>query len=528
MMNDLLLALPLGIVVLMGCCVLVLDVFSKVEDTRYLGYLTAAGMLISVSLCYMFWGVEDSGFVTTYFSGMMAMGRFELLACALLALFGFFVALLASEQAHAEGYSNGEFYALLNFAVFGMMILVTASHLVTLFLGLEIMSIAVYVLAAIKRRSPYAVEAGMKYFILGAFATGLLVYGMAFLYGETAALDLNGIRTQLSSGEASGYLSLALLLLTAGFGFKIALVPFHMWTPDVYEGAPPPVTTLMATGVKAAAVLVFAKFYVLALPNAVLGDLSEPFVDVLGVLAILTMTFGNLVALSQRNLKRMLAYSSVAHAGYLLLGILAAHVGGTVNPAGLAPVLFYLFVYGIANIAAFGVIVFITTGRSEDVTHAHVSGLGRTHPLVALALAAAMFSLAGIPPMAGFFGKLTLFREVLVVDSDRFLWLVIIAVLNSVVSVYYYLKVVVHLYMREGAVESPALRSRTLIAAFVITLLLTIQVGVFPGRYLKMAGDAVRDLATTMIRPTQTAEARSVSGDEARVHDVLRVADTER
>ncbi len=343
----------------------------------------------------------------------------------------------------------------------------------------------------------------MKYFILGAFATGFLLFGMAYVYGETAAFEYGAIAAALHQGEPSAYLAIAVFMIVAAFGFKIALVPFHMWTPDVYEGAPPPIAALMAAGVKTAAVIAMARLFVAAMPATALGWIGPDLFDALAILAVLTMTVGNLIALHQRNVKRMLGYSAIAHAGYLLIGVMAAHIG-----ANLSPVLFYLFVYALANLAAFAVIGMLTRGADEDITlDTHISGLAQSHPIAALVLAIGMLSLAGIPPTAGFFGKLVLFREALDVDSERFLWLVIVAMLNSVVSVYYYLRVVVHAYMHDATRPSRAIRGAAVAAAFAITALGTLQAGVFPNRYLKMADEA----AQTVTPPAEAATVADAS-----------------
>ena len=494
MLQDLIATLPIGIVAIMGCIVLLVDAFDETDESRHLAYLTVAGFVVALIAIYLLWGRGWEGFHTTTFGTMMVMGKFELACCALLSLVGICVALMAADQAEAEGYASGELYALIQFAVFGMMILACSTNLVTLFVGLEVMSISVYILAGIKRSSAFSAEASMKYFVLGAFATGLLLYGLAFLYGETGAFEYWEIFIALGrAGEPSAFMAIALFMIVAAFAFKIALVPFHMWTPDVYEGAPPAITALMATGVKTAAVIAMARLFVIAMPPAALGWMGKNLFDVLAVLAVLTMTVGNLVALRQKNIKRMLAYSSVAHAGYLLIGIMAAHVAagpesGTWGNA-MGAILFYLFVYALANLAAFAVIGMYTKD-DEDVTLDTVAGMATAHPLGALVLAIGMFSLAGVPPTAGFFGKFALFREALVANSDAFLWLVIVAVLNSVVSVYYYLRVVVYAYMREARRERTLVRGTSLGLALLITAVGTIQVGIFPGRYLKAVDEA--------------------------------------
>ncbi|MFT5431587.1 MAG: NADH-quinone oxidoreductase subunit N [Myxococcota bacterium] len=500
MLNDLIATLPLGIVAVMGCFVLLLDAFSPADDRRYLGYISSLGMVAALASCYLLWGRESSDFTSAAFGTMLVMGDFEVAACALLAAIGLGVSLMSVESAEENGFGHGEYYALLNFAVFGMMVLATSTNLVSLFVGLEVMSVSVYILAAIKRSSAFGAEAGMKYFILGAFSTGFLVYGTAFIYGATVRFDYVGISSALVAGTPSGYLAIGIIMLVTAFGFKLALAPFHMWTPDVYEGAPAPVTALMATGVKTAGVLAFGRILVTAFPPATLGWIGADLFKVLGFIAILTMTIGNLAALHQKNLQRMLAYSSVAHAGYLLIGLMAAHVSSDEVLAGsgeaLGGVLFYLFVYALANLAAFAVISMLARKDNDDITLDSVSGLATSHPIAAVVLAVGMFSLAGIPPTGGFFGKLALFRDALAVDAaleqQYFLWLVIIAMLNSVISVYYYLRVVVYAYMREPVRVVKPLSGRSFGAVFALTALGSLAVGILPGKPMTAATDAAR------------------------------------
>lgn len=500
MLNDLLTVLPLTIVALLGCFVLLLDVLSGQTDRRYLGRITAAGFALALGSVYLLWGKTSLQLESPIFGGIMVLGRFELLACAVLLLIGLFVTLMSIDWAPEQGVSIGELYALVCFAVLGMMLLVTATHMISLFLGLEVMSVAIYVLAAFKRNSPYAAEAGMKYFVLGAFGTGLLLYGMAYAYGATGKLAFADVAQALAGKEPTGYVKLAVLMLVAAFGFKLALVPFHMWTPDVYEGAPAPVTALMAAGVKTAAVIAAGRVFVTALPPSALGSLEPTVFKILGVLAVITMTAGNLMALPQRNLKRMLAYSAVAHAGYLLIGLMAAHhVAGQPQVGDvMGALLVYLFVYALANLAAFAVVSLLGGQSQEDVSLDHLSGLSGRHPLGAAVLALAMLSLAGVPPTAGFFGKLTLFKEALRADEGKFLWLVVLAVLNSVVSVFYYLRVLVHTYFRDALRPVLLVRGTALTLALGLLAFLTLQVGLFPSRWFEATAQAARP-ATTQV-----------------------------
>ncbi len=496
MLHDLLVTLPIWLTVVVGCFLLLLDTVPGTEGAskRYLGAISAGGAAASLFAVWLLWGRATGSLDTPMFQLMMTMGTFELAACSVILVITLFVSLMAAEHAEEQGFGHGEFYALIHFGAFGMMVMVTATHLATLFVGLEIMSIAVYVLAAVKRSSPLSAEAGLKYFVLGAFASGILLFGSAYLYGETGQLSYSGIAAALASKtEPTGYLGLALALLGVAFGFKIALVPFHMWTPDVYAGSPPPVAAFMATGVKTAAVIGMARLFAQAMPAEVTGSFQKDFLDGMSLFAILTILAGNAIALHQTSLKRMLGYSSIAHAGYLVIGVMAAHRGG----GDLGPVLFYLFTYALANLAVFAVITSLVRSASvadEDVTVDHVAGLSRRNPIAALVLAVGLLSLAGVPPTAGFFGKLQLFGAALATDGEgqtRFLWLVCVAMLGSVISVYYYLRVIVAAYMREpepGQLPAPG---RGLALTMALTALATVWVGFFPGQTIAMSAGII-------------------------------------
>lgn len=349
--------------------------------------------------------------------------------------------------------NHGEYYALLLVATAGMLLMVSAVDLITIFLGLEIMSIPIYVLAGFDRRKLHSNESSLKYFLVGAFASAIMLYGMAFLYGNTGHTNLDEIRAAIDPTNPLAITGLALVVV--GFAFKISSVPFHQWTPDVYEGAPTSITAYMSVTVKTAAFVTLLRFLVTAV------DVSEvPLNQVLWVLAALTMIVGNVTAIVQDNVKRMLAYSSIAHAGYILVGFVTA------NPEGYAAVLFYLFVYALMNLGAFGVIVALADhGRDYD----HIedfAGLARARPGLAAAMTLFMVSLAGIPGTAGFVAKFTIFAAAIRADV---IWLTIIAVLTSAISIYYYLRLPVMMYMREpGGAGHRAETPTAALAALVV------------------------------------------------------------
>lgn len=419
--------------------------------------------------------------------------------------------LLASGFLKHRNAERGEFYALMLFAAAGMSLLAASNEFITLFINLEVLSVATYALTAFLRRGPRPAEAGFKYFILGAFAAALLLYGAALLYGATGATRLSDLSQTLPGAMTSkaGLVYAGFGLVLAGFAFKVAAVPFHMWTPDVYEGAPTPVTALMSVGVKAAAFVALVRTF-LALVHGL--DPQVPFA-LFSLLALLTMVAGNLLAMPQRNVKRMLAYSSIAHAGYLLLGVTALFVPASAKPsdpgsvlaatpllanaAGNANaykgILFYLLGYTVTSIGAFGTLAAIE--RREDETRGNtwdlerLAGLAQRQPGWAAAMAAFMLSLAGVPPTVGFLGKLFVFSAA--VDAGL-IWLAVVGVLSSVAGTYYYLRVVVYMFMRPSPLDVPTpFRHWTTEVALVTSAVATVALGIVPGpvmQWLSRAG----------------------------------------
>ncbi|MBI5170191.1 MAG: NADH-quinone oxidoreductase subunit N [Candidatus Eisenbacteria bacterium] len=388
---------------------------------------------------------------------------FTLLFCAV----GVLATLMSWDYLKRTKINQAEYYALLLSSVLGMVVMAASNDLVTVFLGLELMSLALYVMVGFRRSQLESNEASLKYFLLGAFASGFLLYGIALLYGATGSSNLAMIGAFLADTPlaTNPMLLMGSLLVFVGFAFKVAAAPFHMWTPDVYEGAPTSVTGFMSAGAKAAG---FAALLRVAL--RALGPVMVDWTQLLAVIAFLTMTVGNVTALLQGNLKRMLAYSSIAHAGYILVAVAA---GG---PEGASAAVFYLATYSFMNIGAFAVLTMLGKGREERVLMSDLAGLGFREPLLGLALTAFMLSLAGIPPMAGFMGKLYIFGEA--VKHPQLLWVVVAGVLNSVVSVYYYLRVTVSLYMKEPEGEPVGISwGAPAVLAIVITLAATLWFG---------------------------------------------------
>ncbi|MBF6559312.1 MAG: NADH-quinone oxidoreductase subunit N [Candidatus Binataceae bacterium] len=393
-----------------------------------------------------------------------------------------------------EGLAGAEYYALILFSALGMMLMAAADDLIIIFLGLETMSLAIYALAGFMRRDPKSNEGAIKYFILGAFSTGFLLYGIALVYGATGTIKLEPIRAALAAGNASNpLLLLGLGLMLIGFGFKVAAVPFHMWTPDAYQGAPTPVTAFMAVGVKIAAFAGFMRVFMVSL-----GPVSAEWSGVLWVIAAITMTIGNLTALVQDNIKRMLAYSAIANAGYLMLGMAAAPA----RAAGGA-MLYYLLGYAFTNLGAFAVVIALARRSETRDRISDFRGLARTHPGLAAAMALFMLSLAGVPPLAGFVGKFYLFSAAL---GAGLVWLVVIAALNSAISVYYYTRVIVEMYAREGGeVTIEPLGARpALLISIVVAVAGTILIGLYPQPYMSSAAAAY---ASAVRRPAIAATA---------------------
>jgi NADH-quinone oxidoreductase subunit N len=376
-----------------------------------------------------------------------------------------------------ESISRGEYYALLLFACSGMSLMAASADLILTFLGIEILSIATYILAGFKRGDVQSNESSLKYFLLGSFATAFLLYGIALIYGGSGSTSYQTIRELASlQGKVQTTTLIGMGLLLVGFGFKVALVPFHSWAPDVYEGAPTPVTAFMAVGPKAAGFAALMRILVQALPF-----LAQKWGAILWLLAILTMTLGNVVAVLQTNVKRMLAYSAIAHAGYILVGIVSN------SDMGFSAVLFYLIIYTVMNLVAFSIILSFSRKGDSRVYLDDYAGLGRKAPFAAAALTLSLASLAGIPLTGGFIGKFYLFSAAI---QKGYVGLAIIGVLNSVVSVYYYFRLLIAMYMREPRDESPELEPIDWPVRFIIALgaLGILWLGILPGFILNLAG----------------------------------------
>jgi NADH-quinone oxidoreductase subunit N len=450
------------------------------EDSASLGLIA----LISVGAAFVL-ALFTLGQNTLAFGGALAIddysGFFEIVILAATAV----TIGMSLDYVADEGLAGAEYYALILFGALGMMLMAAAGDLIIIFLGLETMSIAVYALVGFMRRDPRSNEAALKYFLLGAFSTGFLLYGIALIYGATGTIRLDPVRAAVTADMASNPLLLmGVGMLVIGFGFKVAAVPFHMWTPDAYEGAPTPITAFMAVGVKLAAFAGFLRIFLVHL-----GPVSQQWSEVLWVLAALTMTVGNVIALVQENIKRMLAYSAISHAGYIILGMAAA----SSHQAG-GSILYYLLGYSFTNLGAFAIVVALERHGEVRDRISDYRGLARTHPGLAAAMALFMLSLTGVPPLAGFVGKFYLFSAAL---NAGLVWLVVIAAINSTISAYYYVRVIVTMYAGEGdVVDVKRMAARpALLISIAVGLAGTILIGLFPQSYMGASASAFASAA---------------------------------
>jgi len=474
--------LPALIVTLTGLVVLLAQAFTPKGRRAPSVQISLFGLAAAGVAVYLLAPLSQQG-QSAVLGGTLVADAYALFLEALIVGIGFVGVLLSSSYLRETGGERGEYYTLVLFSVVGMLGLVSATELIALFVALEIMSVALYALTGFDRRRPESQEAAIKYFVTGAFSSAFFLYGVAFLYGVSGSTSLDRIGQAVASSDPGthGMALLGVGLLLVGFGFKVASVPFHMWAPDVYEGAPTTVTGFMAAGVKAAAFGALLRVLGTALPP--LADRWQPAI---AVLALLTMVIGNFGALAQSNVKRMLAYSSVAHAGYLLTAAVAAP-----RLAAVA-ILFYLVGYAAVNLGGFGAMAALTREGREPLSLGDFAGLASRRPALAAAMTVFLVSLAGVPVSAGFVGKFYLFAAAV---NAGYTWLAVVGVLMSVVSAYYYLRVVVAMYMREPLGDDNwapiAAESRL---ALAISVVIVLGLGVFPGAVLTLARRAALSL----------------------------------
>lgn len=464
---------PEIIVTVVACIILAVSAALKGRQDALLGWLTFAGLVAALIAIV---AIEPTRGDVAEFNGSLAVDNFSYFLRVLVLLVALITVLISPTYVRQRDLPPGEYYAVLLLCLVGMMILCAARDLITVFVGIELMAIGTYIMAGLARFDQRSTEAALKYFLLGAFASAILMYGFAWLYGVTGTTQLGQIGAYLGKVNLTDPpLSLALVLVTVGLGFKIAAVPFHAWTPDTYEGAPTPVTAFMSVGPKAASFAAVLRIFVEAM-----GPLKEQYAIMLAVIAILTMTVGNVVAIAQSNVVRMLAYSTIAHTGYLLVGVASVGAPGGV---GVSSVLFYAFVYVFMNMGAFAIVIYLLNSRGNQ-SLSSFDGLSRRAPLAALGMTIFLLSLAGVPPTAGFFGKWYLLDAAL---SAGMPWLAVALVLNSAVAAFYYIRIILNMYMRE--VERPqALAPSWLIGtAATVSVIAVLLLGILPDELLKAA-----------------------------------------
>ena len=484
--------LPETILSFVAIFIMMIDAFAQRLERRIVGGVSILGLLGAAAALISLWGRDGE----TSFSGMIITDDFRLFFSLIFVLVAILIVLISLRWIEDENLPKGEYFALLLFATTGMLFMASANDLVMIFLGLEITSIATYVLCGFRRNDLRSNESAVKYFILGSFSTAFLLYGIAMLYGAsydaTAMPVATTNLTLLKERIAMGYISSPAMLyagaamLIVGFGFKVATAPFHIWSPDVYEGAPTPVTAFLSTGSKASAFAAFARVFILTFAvtpvavgsSAMQANFQSAITTTLIIMAILTMCVGNFVAIVQNNIKRMLAYSSIAHAGYALVGLAAGD---------WKSVAFYMLCYVVINIGAFGIIELLARKGDKRTEIADYAGIGFKSLGLASALSLFLLSLAGIPLTAGFMSKLLVFKSAWAMGTtnELFYYLVVIGVINSAISWYYYLRVIVVMFFSETATDYKApLLSRSLATALLLALLGTLYLGVMPGNVL--------------------------------------------
>lgn len=514
-MNDILLLLPEIIITILAFTVLTLDIIWRDEQksAKILPWLSFGGVILALLSVFYIWSAASTDFgVATDFDRevpMMAVDDMALFFKVVALITMAFIGLLSVEYVQDRTPFKGEFYALMLFAGLSLMFLSSATNLILIFLAFEFLSITSYILTGFFRRDARSIEAALKYFLYGALASGVMLYGFSLLYGATGSVDLGTIAQAIASieidtnlsfiGESLAFVQASVLLSIAatvlilvGFGFKIALVPFHQWSPDAYEGAPTPITAFLSVGPKAAGFAVLIRVMVVALP-----DFSFNWTVVMSIVAILTMTVGNLIALWQTNMKRMLAYSSIAQAGYMLIGLAAWSATPSDNSGfllgGVDAVLFFIFAYVFTNLGVFAVAI-IMENKTGTANISEYAGLIRRSPFLSIALLVFFLSLIGIPPTGGFMGKFFVLGAA--VDQKLYV-LAVIAVINSAISVYYYFGVARQAFFMQGPDESPIKAGFVMNAVVLVTLVVTLLMALYGHPFIQFASDSAQILAAT-------------------------------
>jgi NADH-quinone oxidoreductase subunit N len=450
-----------------GFALLLIGIPLRPRGTRLVSLVAVASLATTAVLVMLFSRPTDGP--ATILGEMLVIDHLAVYFKLLLLTASAVSILMAAGFLERSGYGGGEFTSLILYATLGTFIMVSGANLASMYVGLELMALSVYVLVGYFKLEVKSNEGAVKYFVLGALSSGVLLYGISLIYGTTGTLDLESIRQQLTAvPENNLALLLGVVLVAFGMLFKVAAVPFHVWTPDAYEGAPTPVTAFISVGPKAAAFAMFLRLFAVAFAPEV-----EYWRPILWVAAAATMIYGNVAALTQNNVKRMLAYSSIAHAGYALMGLVAANAMGTWS------VMLYMLIYAFMNLGAFGFVILLESRGYAGEQITDYAGLSRTHPGAAFLMLWFMLALAGIPPTAGFMGKLYIFAGAV---NAGYVWLTLIAVIMSAVSLYYYFRIVVQMYLRDGEGDHPAemFRDRWVEAMIWVCAIVTLVIGVYP------------------------------------------------
>jgi NADH-quinone oxidoreductase subunit N len=492
--RDTMLLMPELMLTFFACFVLVVDVLLPRGQKRISAYVGLVGIGLTGFSLWQVYNLYKGTLPRLAFYDMYIVDGFSLVFKAIFLLGAALAIAIAINFLDVEGEQHGEYYSLILFSTVGMMFMASGYDLLSLYIALELMAISVYILVGYFKRNQKSNEASMKYFLLGAFSSGILLYGISLIYGITGQTNLKGIAGQIPGvvagpgGGASYLLMLAMVLLSAGMLFKIAAVPFHMWAPDAYEGAPTSVTAFMSVGVKTASYALLARVLLEGLPDMrTIGDLPG-WGAMLAVVSAITMTFGNVAAVTQNNMKRLLAYSSISHAGYILLGIIAG------NEMGYLGVVIYLLVYTVMNLGVFGVIISL---RRRDVIGEHIddlNGLMKKSPRMAIMMLIFLLSLAGIPPTAGFIGKYFLFAGLIKTGNIWYTRLAVLAIVNTVISFYYYARFIKAMFVSELVEERPISTGRGLDIALTVALALTLLIGVYPQPFIRFSRAAIEQI----------------------------------
>jgi NADH-quinone oxidoreductase subunit N len=472
---NLVVTAPLIIVAVSGMLLMFLELFVENFVKKWSALISLIGLALAFIVTVGAWGNPAETFTPAGGSPMLVLDNFAVFLNVVFLLTGILTILISVDFLRRTELDRPEFYMLLLFSITGMMLMGMSNDLIMIFLALELLSIPLYIMSGLAWPRPDSEESAMKYFLLGAFSSGIFVFGIAFIYGATGTTALPEILAQV--GATNGFLLAGLAFLLVGFGFKVAAVPFHLWTPDVYEGAPTAVTAFMSVGAKVGGFAALLRILLDAFPN-----LGEAWVPAIAILATLTLIVGNIVAIMQQNIKRMLGYSSIAHAGYILIAVAAS--GDSAD--GISAALFYMFAYLFTNLGAFAIVIAMERQLGQGVHLDDYKGLAKSHPWMALAMAFFMLSLTGIPLTGGFAGKFYVLRTAV---EANLVWLAIIGVITSVISAFYYLRVVYLMYMFEG--EADLIRKPALVTAVWITAIATLLLGILPAWGFDLAREAV-------------------------------------